>query len=81
MHSLLPVCQNRKFKIDQGPKNKHVGGQSVNLNNTVFPSLQMSLKQNAAVNMLSTETSLQSLVKSLSERALSERISFISRIP
>lgn len=24
MHSLLPVCQNRKFKIEQEPKNKQM---------------------------------------------------------
>lgn len=39
MHSLLPVCQNRKFKIEEEPTNKYVGGQSINLNNTVVASL------------------------------------------
>lgn len=70
MHSLLSVCQKRKFKIEQKTKNRHVGGQLVNINNTVFPfcfHLQMSVKQDAAVNMLSNGTSLQSLAKSLSE--------------
>lgn len=78
MHRLLPVCQNRKFKIEEHVL--YVGDQFNTVVASLFPSANVT-KQYAAVNMLSSETSLQSLATRLGERALSERILFISRIP